>query len=491
MKYEKQERESAFEVNLFTFLNFILRKIWIILIVMVLFAVTGKLVSSIVKDDIYTSKISFVVNTLSANDKVENSDISASINVATTYQYILKSRPVVEEIVNKSAIPVQYNEVKDSMSVTIITGSNVIEMSIKTTDPEKSYSIAKALVENYDSIVSKIYSNASLNICDYPVKAAHADVNSSSYIIALFSAALGALICLIAFFVYFVMRDTVRTVDDIDNKLGINILGTLNKSRNNKSNNSRILITNKKLSFAFVETFKAIRTKIENDAVHNNHKVYIVTSACESEGKTTVSTNLAVALAQNGRSVLIIDADFRKPTVSKALGIEGTGKGLADVINGKIPLENAIRYIDKHRIFVISDVHPTSNPSEMLSNKNLENILDAVKSEFDFVIIDTAPASVVTDASVIASVADAAIIVISEDTAPVSRIKMSINDIESNGAEVIGCVFNNASVAGKHGRRYGKGYYGSYGYGSYGSYGYGSHGYGYGYGEDKKNSDNS
>ena len=115
----------------------------------------------------------------------------------------------------------------------------------------------------------------------------------------------------------------------------------------------------------------------------------------------------------------------------------------------------------------------------------MENLLNALKSEFDFIIIDTSPASVVTDAAIISSVADAAVLVISEDVAPLSRIKMSINDIESNGAEVIGCVFNNASVSGSHyGRRYGKGYYGSYGYGSYGSYGYGS--YGYGYGEDKK-----
>ena len=485
MNYEKQERETKVEVNLFTFINFVLKKLWILILVTVAFALAGLFISSVVKDDIYTSKISFVVNTLSANDKVENSDISASINVATTYQYILKSRPVVEEVVNKSAIPVQYNEVRGSMSVAIVTGSNVIEMSIKTTDPEKSYSIAKALVENYEGIVTKIYSNASLNICDYPVKATRPDVDSSSYIVALFSAALGALICLILFFIYFVIRDTVRTVADIDSKLGINVLGTLRKSNDRRSKNTRPLITNKRNNFAFVETFKAIRTKIESDSVHNNHKVYIVTSACESEGKTTVSTNLAITLAQNGRSVLLIDADLRKPTVSKVLGIEGSGKGLADIISGKIPLDNAIRYVERHNIFVISDVHSTANPSEILSNKNMENLLNALKSEFDFIIIDTSPASVVTDAAIISSVADAAVLVISEDVAPLSRIKMSINDIESNGAEVIGCVFNNASVSGSHyGRRYGKGYYGSYGYGSYGSYGYGS--YGYGYGEDKK-----
>ena len=214
MNYEKQERETKVEVNLFTFINFVLKKLWILILVTVAFALAGLFISSVVKDDIYTSKISFVVNTLSANDKVENSDISASINVATTYQYILKSRPVVEEVVNKSAIPVQYNEVRGSMSVAIVTGSNVIEMSIKTTDPEKSYSIAKALVENYEGIVTKIYSNASLNICDYPVKATRPDVDSSSYIVALFSAALGALICLILFFIYFVIRDTVRTVEN-------------------------------------------------------------------------------------------------------------------------------------------------------------------------------------------------------------------------------------------------------------------------------------
>ena len=113
----------------------------------------------------------------------------------------------------------------------------------------------------------------------------------------------------------------------------------------------------------------------------------------------------------------------------------------------------------------------------------MEATIEEVRKEFDYVLIDTAPASLVTDTSVIAGFVDAAIVVVREDFAPYSRIRMSIEDIDSNGAEIIGCVFNadtsNVSKNGRYGRRYGS--YGKAGKGSYGSYGgYGSYGYGYG-----------
>ena len=186
-----------------------------------------------------------------------------------------------------------------------------------------------------------------------------------------------------------------------------------------------------------------------------------------------------MTLAQNGKSVLLIDADLRKPAVNTVLNLENSTKsGLVGVINGKATLESSIRYIDKYNIFVISDSRASDKPSELLSTKKMADIISAVRNEFDFVIIDTAPASVVTDASVISSLSDASILVIREDKAPVSRIKMSIDDINNNGAYVIGCVYNSSTGKQKH---YGKSY-NNYGY--YGSYGYGyEYGYGYGYGE--------
>ncbi|MCQ2471143.1 MAG: polysaccharide biosynthesis tyrosine autokinase [Clostridia bacterium] len=474
MAYEKQERtNNGIEINIFAFLRVVAKKIWIILVLALVCGIISTTVSMIREEDVYSSKVSFVVNTVTADtEKIDNSDINASINVASTYRYILQSRSVINTIVDKCTRPVTYETVKAAMKVNLVTGSNVIEVIISTGKAEQSYAIAKALVENYEGIVTKIYSNATLNVCDFPVLATKPDNTSTVFVDAVIGVALGAIAGLIIILIYYIVTDTVRSVEDVSRKVGINILGSINKIDLKAKN---MLITNKKIGFSFIETFKAIRTKVESNAAKEGNKVYMVTSACESEGKTTISTNLAVALAQNGKSVLLIDSDLRRPAVCKALGLEHSSKGLADAIAQKAPLESIIKYIEKYNIFVIADSQPTENPSELLSTKRMADIVKALRNEFDFIIIDTAPASVVTDASVISSLADASILVISEDRAPAGRIRMAINDIDANGAYVIGCVYNKASVASK---RYSGG---SYGYGSYGSYGgYGGYGYGYG-----------
>ncbi|MCQ2479325.1 MAG: polysaccharide biosynthesis tyrosine autokinase [Clostridia bacterium] len=483
MAYDKQERvNNGIDIDILAFLRVLVRKLWIVAVLALVCGIISTTVSMLVQEEIYSSKVSFVVDTVSGekNEKVDNSDINASINVAATYSYILQSRSVINMIVNKCTLPVKYQDVKDALEVTIITGSNVIEVNISTNNAELSFAMAKALVENYAGIVSKIYSTATLNVCDFPAMAQRPDNGTAVFLGGAIGVAFGIIAGLVIILIYYIVTDTVRSVDDVARKIGINVLGSINKI-NNKSANMNI--TNKKIGFSFIETFKAIRTKVESNAAKEGNKVYMITSACESEGKTTISTNLAIALAQNGKSVLLIDSDLRRPRVCKALGVDHTGKGLAEAIAHKAPLESVIKYIDKYNLFVIADSQPTDNPSELLSTKKMAEIVKAVRNEFDFVIIDTAPASVVTDASVISSLADASILVISEDRAPAARIRMAINDIDANGAYVIGCVYNKATVASK---RYASGSYGSYGsYGGYGGYGYGYGGYEYAYRNDE------
>ncbi|MBP9989414.1 MAG: AAA family ATPase, partial [Ruminococcus sp.] len=146
----------------------------------------------------------------------------------------------------------------------------------------------------------------------------------------------------------------------------------------------------------------------------------------------------------------------------------------------------AIKLVNNYNIFVLCDQKPENNPSELLSLSATEDIIKSVRQEFDYIIIDTPPASLVTDTSVIAAMSDAAIVVVREDFAPLSRVRMSIEDIDSNGSEILGCIYNMDSSTGVKRTKYGRYKYGRYnkyyGYGKYSRYSYGSYGYGYDYG---------
>ena len=211
-------------------------------------------------------------------------------------------------------------------------------------------------------------------------------------------------------------------------------------------------------------------------------------SAYENEGKTTIATNTALTLAKNGKSVLLIDADLRKPAVYKTLGVSATNEmGLTGVIRGDKQLNESIKYFEKFNLFLLITSQAVNDSSELLSTEAMEEIIESVRNEFDYIIIDTPPGGVVTDASIISQYADASIMVIRCDFAPSRKINKTIEEISNAGAELIGCIFNDADInsvsnvmrISRRKRGYG------YGYGKGYSRGYG-YGYGYGYREHKK-----
>lgn len=488
--YSDRRNQKGIEINFTAFFRELSKKVLSIILVTAIGAAIGGIVAKVTFDDTYTSTVSFVVNTSTETDKAASNEISAQINMAGTFNHILSSRKLKTAVYEKCSKKISYGTINGSISTRIVSSTNVITMSVRTGDAKISFEIASAVVEVYGDIVEETYPNAMLTLCDEPVLAQQPDKGVSTVSFAAIIAFACAVVYCVVLFVMFIVKDTVKTADEIDDKLNAHLLGSVQHVANLDKTAKGLLVTDRKTGFTFIETYKAIRTKIENNSLRTGNKVFLVTSACENEGKTTSCVNIALSLAQNGKSVLVIDADLRKPSVSKLLSLRNLGGGLADVLTKRAPLEQAIKFINNFNLYVLAGEEAVSNPSELLSTDVMEKVIESVRQQFDYVLIDTAPASVVTDAAVIASFSDAAIIVIREDSSPYSLVRLAIDDIDSNGAEIVGCIFNadtsgngNGFGYGRYGRhKYGKYGYGRYGYGryGYGKYGYGSYGYGYG-----------
>ncbi|MDA1302179.1 MAG: CpsD/CapB family tyrosine-protein kinase, partial [Proteobacteria bacterium] len=220
----------------------------------------------------------------------------------------------------------------------------------------------------------------------------------------------------------------------------------------------------------FAEAIRSLRTSVVLSGLDKPHKVIVVTSSVPNEGKTTVSSNLALALGQMEK-VLLIDADMRRPSLATEYDLPKGTVGLAELVAGTNEMADCIHRRDKEGIDLLSAGAVPPNPLDLLSSGRFAEVLKTLRDRYDRIIIDSAPTQAVSDSLVLSTKADALIYVVKSDSTPANVAKNGIERLMRVNAPVIGAVLNqfDAEAASKYG------YYGGgrYGYGNYGYYGYG------------------
>lgn len=239
-------------------------------------------------------------------------------------------------------------------------------------------------------------------------------------------------------------------------------------TKDNRLDKDKKLVVDDNENFLFVEAFKTLRTNLSFSlAARENHRL-AVTSSLESEGKSVVSLNLSYVLSQTGKKVCLIDADMRSPKVHKYLGVKN-GPGLSGILSGQESVENCIVKTPYENLFVIRAGLIPPNPAELLNSKFTDPFLKLLDEMFDYVVIDTPPINVVSDALVIASHNTGLLFVVRENASLHEEFKKSLRSIEMSNIDLIGVVINDAAVENKSGGYYKKGRYGgkyNYRYGS-------------------------
>lgn len=228
------------------------------------------------------------------------------------------------------------------------------------------------------------------------------------------------------------------------------------------------------------ETFRNVRTNLQF-MFENGKNVILVTSTISGEGKSFISANLAVSLSLLGKKVIIVGLDIRKPGLNKVFNIPKKEQGITQYLtNPTINLMDLVQSSNMKNLFILPGGTIPPNPTELLARDGLEKAIDILKSNFDYVILDTAPVGMVTDTLLIGRVADLSVYVCRADYTRKVEFAL-INELAENNKLPNLCIVINGLDLQK--RKYG--YY--YGYGKYGKYyGYGKrYGYGYGYGEHK------
>lgn len=276
-----------------------------------------------------------------------------------------------------------------------------------------------------------------------------------------------------------------RSPEEIRRRLNLPVLGHIPALLSEEEEKAKsegvagpdpILCTYYKPKSRKAEVFRAVRTALYFNTRGEGHKVIQITSPNMGDGKTTLSTNLAVSIAQSGKRIVLIDADFRRPRINKVFGLSND-IGFTTVLTGQCELREAIQQTMIPGLMLLTCGPIPPNPAELLTSLRFKELIDELREQFDFVLIDTPPLLVVTDPCVVAPRVDGVLLTIrvAKNGRPVAERARDV--LNSLGANVLGVVVNGINLyTGSYG--YGYGY--NYGY-QYGNYDYGSYQYKYDY----------
>ncbi len=207
-------------------------------------------------------------------------------------------------------------------------------------------------------------------------------------------------------------------------------------------NNRRKLISKYDPKSPISEQYRTIRTNILYSSIDEEIRSILVTSSGPGEGKSTTTANLAVVIAQQGKTVLLVDADLRKPTVHYTFNLNNT-LGLTSILANHTSLMEVVHQYEEKNLYILPSGPIPPNPSELLGSRAMNHFLEKALEEFDIVIFDTPPVLAVTDALVLANICQGSILVVSSGKTDKEAIVKTKEQLESSAGKILGVVLNN------------------------------------------------
>ncbi|MGN0299320.1 MAG: polysaccharide biosynthesis tyrosine autokinase [Lachnospiraceae bacterium] len=429
----------------------------------------------------YTTTATFVVSSKGNDNNVYNNLSSAQIT-ASTLTNILNSSIMKKKVQQDLGLA----NLNMEASASVIAETNLLTLTVTADSPQLAYKSIRSIMNNYSSLSESVLGNNILEVLKEPQVPLSSDTyvaNGDEEAKRFFYYGLIGFAVLFALLSYF--HDTIKSESDLSDKLDARALGTIYYERKYKTILSRIqhkkssiLVTNASASFGFVESYKKIATKLSYLGRKETAKTIVVTSILENEGKSTVAANLALSLANEATKVLLIDCDLRKPSQYLIFGKrEETEEALelVDLLTNYSQTKDKIPFDEKLGIYLLLTTKPYQNSTELLSGVQIREILKDLKSQFDYIILDSPPMSLMADAEVLADQADSSVLVVKYNQVLAKDINDALDELGNCRAEVAGCILNQAkrmsmilpSSTG-HGYGYGYSHYGHYGYGKYG-----------------------
>lgn len=447
-------------VNPWCILKDLLMNSWVV----VLCAAIAWMGTQVVLENLYRPEYTSTATYFIAPKDSTNSTYS---NINTGYQMagvlgtILKS----EILADKVSEAMGAEKLPARIETNIIEYTNLLRLQAVAASPEAAFRTVRTMMAVHPEVSDYVVNNAVAEVLEPPA----VPVAPSNFIplrsTQRTAALIAALLALAGLVVLSVLRDTVKTEEGMRELVDAPLYGTLPYEAKNKTlrswlqqTNKAVLITNPVTSFRFAESVKRMCTKMEYASSLRGHKTFLVASASENEGKSTVAVNLALCLAGRGYRVLLIDGDFKRPAQYKLMEKPKTMvKDFSGFLRGKAALEEVLQQDEQTGLYLLINRHSYRNSSEQLASGAMAELMRTVTGRMDYVIVDSSPMALTSDTEVLSSLCTAALLIVAQDHAYVQTLNDAVDKLGEN-TELLGCVFNMARTlylpGGSYGRKY-------------------------------------
>ncbi len=368
--------------------------------------------------------------------------IIVSTNMATVFSDVFESDALQRKI-NEAA----GHDVRGKISCSLVSETNLINLTATASSPRDAYLYLQMALVNYDEISGYVFSNASLDVVQEP-SIPLTPSNASPLITYRVFAAAAVAVCLAGLAVLrYAFRFTVKSVSAAANQLDGTIIGSVPAEKKRKTDKKKrsepFALTSSLISMDFTESVRMASVQIDRHMCEGKMKVLLVSSLNEHEGKTSLATSISMALAEKGKNVILIDGDFRRPTVKRLFKKRAEGAySLSDVIEGTVSWQDAIQTDKKSGIHILFQETAYKDPTEVMKISRIKEMLEGMVQQADLVILDSSPLSVSREAEMWMQVAQSALLIVRQDWSDVRAINDAVDLVWQNCGDFTGFILN-------------------------------------------------
>ena len=421
----------------------------IIILILILFIALGYLYSYyyVVPEYKSTSTLLLIPND---DETVTSSDLTLNSGLISTYGNIAKNSKVLKQVISNLNLNIQEVQLLSKIEINIIKDTHIMEISVSDTDPQMATNITKELSNVFLNEIKQIYNLNNIGIVD------EAQLPDTPYNInhikdMFMFVCMGIVVSFAYVVIIYLFDNTIKKEEDIEEYIKIKSLGSV------PINNDKSEIINRENTKTYItKSINTIRTNILYMNSTKNAKTILITSCMPREGKSWISTNIAVSFAETNKKVLLVDADMRKGRINKIFKVDNRA-GLSNYLfNMNSDVEKDVylakEYIKETKIpnlHILTNGTIPPNPSELLASSNMKELLAILKSIYDIIIIDAPPCKLVSDSIVLSTIVDSSVIVTNSGNTKISDLKEIKKSINIVGGKIIGAIVNKAKIKGK------------------------------------------